>query len=80
MLKNIPKARLIEDIYSKAEKAIQSGAEMPAFSLVFDDHSCLTFYVEKAGNFLILRSYDPSNKIYKPLFILCEFQSGPREH
>ena len=74
------KARLIEEVYKKAEIAKQSGAAMPAFTLVFDDHTCFVLYVEKAGDFLVLRLFDAENQIYKPLFILGEFQGGHVEH
>ncbi|HXG31133.1 MAG TPA: hypothetical protein VNK81_05770, partial [Thermodesulfobacteriota bacterium] len=57
---------LIEKIYEKAEKAVEFGAGMPALTLVFDDYSSLIFYVEKAEDCLVLRSYDTEHKIYKP--------------
>jgi len=72
---------LIEEIYKKAEKAVEFGAAMPALTLVFDDHSCFVFYVEKAGDFLVLRSYDTEHKIYKSLLVIGEFEGGgSREH
>jgi hypothetical protein len=80
LTQKLPKGRLIEEVYKKAEKAMQAGAAMPAFTLVFDDHTCFVLYVEKAGDSLILRLYEPEYKIYKPLFILGEFQCGPMEH
>jgi hypothetical protein len=71
---------LIEEIYKKAEKAVEFGAGMPALTFVFDDHSCFIFYVEKAGNFLILRTYDTECKIYKPLLVIGEFGDKNAEH
>lgn len=71
---------LIEKIYRKAETAIRFGAEMPALTLVFDDNSCLVLYVEKAGDYLILKSYDTEHRIHKPLFVMGEFKTGNMEH
>lgn len=67
---------LIEKIYKKAEKAIEFGAAMPALTFVFDDNSCFIFYVEKAEDFLVLRSYDTEHKIYKPLLVIGEFEGA----
>ncbi|OHE56857.1 MAG: hypothetical protein A2027_03610 [Thermodesulfovibrio sp. RBG_19FT_COMBO_41_18] len=72
--KNKSDTSLIEKIYKNAEKAIEFGAGMPALTFVFDDDSCFIFYVEKAGDFLVLRSYDTEHKIYKPLLIIGEFE------
>lgn len=66
---------LIEKIYNKAERALEFGAAMPALTFVFDDHSSFVFYVEKAGDFLVLRSYDEEYKTYKPLLVIGEFES-----
>lgn len=72
--------RLIVEVYKKAEKAMQSGAAMPAFTLVLDDHTCFVLWVEKAEDFLTLRLYDTELENYKPLFILAEFQCGHMKH
>ncbi|MER3447815.1 MAG: hypothetical protein C4291_13735 [Candidatus Dadabacteria bacterium] len=71
---------LIEKIYEKAKKALEFGASMPALTLIFDDHSSFTFYVERSGDFLILRSYDTEHKIYKPLLLIEEFGNKNAEH
>jgi len=71
---------LIEKIYEKAEKAVEFGAGMPALTLIFDDYSSLTFYVEKVEDYLVLRSYDTEHKICKPLLVIGEFPDKNDEH
>lgn len=71
---------LIEKIYEKAEKALEFGAGMPALSLIFDDHSSFTFYVERCGDFLILSLYDPDHKTYKPLLMIRGLGGINSEH
>jgi hypothetical protein len=71
---------LIEKIYEKSKKALEYGAGMPALTLIFDDYSSFTFYVERSGDFLVLRSYDTEHKIYKPLLVIGEFGNKNAEH